>query len=219
MRLPAEWFRSYAANDVNKDALAVLESAQPAPDHVFSGLLECLPEAHQHRIEAMRPPKRAKKHQAAACHKAQKEYMVAFQDDLFQPAARAQCCTLHPDDFCPLFWSPSGYNQGVQPLTMNFSGAMCTPWTSQGPQLGDADPAMESYHCWILKMKHSGLDFIMLENSDRFPFHYFADELTEAGYECFFVIFSAQDSLKSLFSSCSAVACELSWRRMPCVSR
>ena len=199
MRLPDEWLFGHCGNEISPDALKVLTDSGPddnlCPDHVFTGLLECLPQDHRDRLLSMRPPKRASRSAAAACYSAQRAYMTALESELFTAGASAKCCKLHPGESCPLFWSPSMSmdNEQTRPLKMNFSGPMCTPWTSQGPQLGDADPAMESWNCWIKKMKHSELDLIFMENSARFPFALFADELSQVGYLCIYVIFDAQD--------------------------
>ena len=208
MRLPPHWFRCHAANDISKDALAVLTDDSCSSDHVFTGLLECLPEAQRRRIESMRPPRGAKKAVAAASYRAQKTYMVACKEELFHRDACAGNCLKHKGSFCPLFWGreeEAGSEQLPRPVTMNFSGTMCTPWTSQGPQLGDADPAMESWNFWILKMRESQLDLIFMENSDRFPFGDFASELSPAGYDCYFAIFSPEDPA----SVAACVVCEL----------
>ena len=199
MRLrDGSWFTCFAANDINQDAQEVLLSDPRSPTHVFSGLLDCLPPDHQTRVDSLRPPPKANKATAAACYNAQRSYLEACGSDVFCGPAPAGCCKRHPQQQCPFFWN-TDMDETSRPLKLNFSGSMCTPWTSHGLKLGEADPAMESWHYWILKMKRSGMDAIFLENSDHFPFSRFHDVLSAAGYECHFVIFSAEDTLRACF--------------------
>ena len=186
--------KCFHANDISKDALDILMDQESNISHVFSGLLESLSEDEQQRVASMRPPKASKKAKAASCHGIQLQYLKSCQADLFPCSARATNCLKHPGQSCPLFFPIDEEADGVPPLRINFSGPMCTPWTSQGMQLGDADPSMESFHLWVLKMANSSLDLVYLENSDKFPWELFRNNMEQNGpWQCLRVVFSAEE--------------------------
>ena len=194
MRLQDVWFRCFQACDIQKEALDVLlDQSVEAPEHVFKGLVETLSQSDQTRIRSLRPDPKARKEQAEACHRAQMQYISALCKSLFPSSASN--CMRHPGKSCPLYFpDPTGFDLETLPLKVNFSGPMCSPFTSQGPQLGMADPSIESLNLWLAKMSESPMDLVFFENSDRFPWSLFAEAMSaEKHWECHRCIFGAED--------------------------
>ena len=141
----------------------------------------------------LRPDPKARKEQAEACHRAQMQYISASCKSLFPSSASN--CMRHPGKSCPRYFpDPTGFDLETLPLKVNFSGPMCSPFTSQGPQLGMADPSIESLNLWLAKMSESPMDLVFFENSDRFPWSLFAEAMSaEKHWECHRGIFGAED--------------------------
>ncbi|CAE7282990.1 unnamed protein product [Symbiodinium sp. CCMP2592] len=194
VRLQDVWFRCFQANDIQKEALdALVDQSVESPEHVFKGLLETLPQSEQARIKSLRPEPRARKEQAEACHRAQLQYISASRKTLF--AGSASNCIRHPGKCCPLYFpDPMGMDVQTPPLKVNFSGPMCSPFTSHGLQLGFADPSIESLNIWLAKMCESPMDLIFFENSDRFPWSLFVEAMSaETHWECHRCVFGAEE--------------------------
>ena len=197
MRLQDVWFRCFQANDIKKEALEVLADQSVAgPEHIFKGLLETLPQPEQARIRSLRPEPKVRKEQAEACHRAQLQYMSACGKGWFPNSASN--CIRHPGKSCPLYFpGPSTFEaeeSEIFPLRVNFSGPMCSPFTSQGPMLGFADPSIESLNLWLAKMSESPMDLVFFENSDRFPWSLFVEAMSaEKHWECHRCVFGAED--------------------------
>ena len=199
LRLRETWFKAFQANDNAKEALTALLDDDWGSSHVFNGLIETLAADEQERIACFRPPKKARKEVASSCFDAQRHYLQSFQPGIFGRRV-ANNCARHPGSECPLYFPVvRGEYRGdaLPPLLVGFAGFMCTPWSPQGPQLGSADPSMESYNFWKLKMVNSPLDMVYAENSPRFPFKGFQETMEGSGkWKCFYVIFGPEDRFR-----------------------
>ena len=196
LRLREMWYKSFQANDNAKEALTALLDDDWGPSHVFNGLLETLPPEEHERIACFRPSKKSRKEVAAASFDAQRHYLQSFQPAIFGKCT-ASNCVKHPGSQCPLFFpvQPGEYRvDALPPLLVGFAGFMCTPWSPQGPQLGAADPSIESYNFWKFKMVNSPLDMVYAENSPRFPFKDFQDTMEGSGkWKCYYAVFGPED--------------------------
>ena len=177
MHVPPNWLHLHAANDTLELCRTILQAV--GVQHVFTGMLECLPQCHAEVLQSLRPQKQDTLEEKAAAHSLQLSYLQLKAHRVFSENMTSAACASHPALQCPLV-SPGGWSpQFPQPLRINFSGPMCTPWSKMGKMEGPSDPSMESFFTWKQKIQHAGLDIIYLENSEFFDWPLFANDLTD----------------------------------------
>lgn len=156
------------------------------PQHFFAGLLERLPPEHQAAVKQLDPPLR-KQTKASLDVEASAEVFRRIDEHLVHNAAscygwarRSPTCLMHPGLACPISSRahPAGGGGGVfRPLTELVGGAMCTPWSRFGQELGLGDPATKSWSAWVNEAVHLQYDLVWLENSSAFPLDLFERKL------------------------------------------
>jgi hypothetical protein len=180
---------------INADALHILQSDPDGPEHIFVGLLEQLPDLERQKLLDFRPrPDDSKEIKRDAYHE-QLKYMEKHADRLFCNNFTATNCCKHPNAACQIWWSDAGQTpQKARPLKENFSGPMCTPWSSHGQMLGESDASMESFNFWTCQMEASNLDLVFVENSDKFDWSLFKNKMERNNrWETHRIVFGAQD--------------------------
>ena len=160
---------SYAACDNAPLCQRVAQSdIGGGPMHLFSDLCLCIPVADQKEMKALQPRKGASSKVCKAAYQKIRTYLEEHRERIWAEPV-VTCCLKHPAGLCRAIWKcPQGISESQRPMSVSFSGPMCTPWTSQGLQRGDADQAMVSFHVWITKMMSSDHDVIWFQNSGIF---------------------------------------------------
>ena len=91
---------------------------------------------------------------AAEAYRRMDEHLVAHAQECYGWDQRS-ACLLHPGQKCAISSrrhddeADSDEEDRPAPITECIGGAMCTPWSAFGRQLGLADPATKSWACWI----------------------------------------------------------------------
>lgn len=194
MRVPDTWVGSYRGCDIAQDVLTLLGDDENGPAHVFADIMQTLPPKHIKKLQALRSAPQASADNSMKVSDRQFKYLQTRCSDAFGSTAVATNCTKHVGQACPLEFQRDPTCAGHDKLLkVNFSGPMCTPWSTAGRQLGDADPSLESYYVWLTQMQQSGHDMIFLENARLFPWEEkFAAPMAKR-FETYRLIFGAQD--------------------------
>ena len=119
---------------------------------------------------------------AAEAYRRMDEHLVAHAQECYGWDQRS-ACLLHPGQKCAISSrrhddeADSDEEDRPAPITECIGGAMCTPWSAFGRQLGLADPATKSWACWINEAATIPYDFVWFENSWLFPMQLFDQKL------------------------------------------
>jgi hypothetical protein len=193
LKIPGTWYTNFAACDKMPLCQRTMLANPDGPMHVFSDLMECIPEDDRKTLKKLRPAVNASSQSCKDAYGAQREHLEKNKHRIWTPGNRAACCLRHPGQLCRVSWTcPDGIDTREQPLSVSFSTPMCTPWTSQGDKNGEADEAMESFHLWVTKMSASTHDIIWFENSKSFPWHLF-DNALAPHWDTYGLVFGPQD--------------------------
>ena len=107
---------------------------------------------------------------AKTAYRLQRKCLEKHKARVWAPGAPTSCCLKHPGQQCRVAWTrPDGVDDRDKPKSASFSTPMCTPWTAQGAQKGEADDAMESFHLWMSRMSASNHDVIWFEKPIFIP--------------------------------------------------
>lgn len=179
VRFPDEVLFFWRACDRSKVCQTVIQHCGHSPVHLFTGLLERLPEQHVKEVIAKRPSPDDSKEDRAAAFERMAAYLREHASELYGPAMTAQNCMNHPQGQCAVkFQSPEYLCEKMRPLSLLIVGPSCRPWTRFA---GGTDPnSHEDLECWLLwisEISQAEYDIVIMENSEYFP----VEELFAAG--------------------------------------
>ena len=163
--LPEEVLVRWRACDWDQTCRNLIQTSPHPPEHLFESIQCRLPAELQAYIVAARPQKTASKDETTQAYKKMKDFIWANKANVFHREMKAPCL-LHPGCDCPLAWrDPPGAPPSRRPLTANFSGTQCTPWSSLGARAGLTDKNSESWYIWLAEMSTMRYDMTFLENA------------------------------------------------------
>ena len=111
----------------------------------------------------------------------QKAYLISIAPTTLPPGGvrTTTRCMRHPGQVCTIEWQPPAGVAGIlRPITWNFAGPLCTPWTYFGSRLGLADPATESWQMYTTVGNASSHDLRTMENSVDMPKQLYRDGMS-----------------------------------------
>lgn len=193
LHLPEEWLQLWRNADNDRTCQRILLSDDHGAAHVFTGVLDMLPPERQKKIRSFRLGEAADVESRKQAYANLQKYLATNAKAIFIEGASSMSCLRHPGVPCALQWPIAGDDaDGARPVRMNFSGPMCTPWSSHGKQEGEGSEDMESFHLWLHMMARSNMDIIGFENSNFFPIELFRQPLMNE-FEVVHAIFGSED--------------------------
>jgi hypothetical protein len=192
LTIPLDRIISYSACEINHMCRRLILQSRHPPLHLFSSVLNFVKPSDGEELFKRGPPKyEAKGDTRAEDARRLEEAMAAFQEQfdyfsshsktIFTGKRKAKCLT-HGKE-CPIFWqTPSDASVVPKedwPITWNWSGAICKPWSAMGGQKKLADPATQVWNVWVANAACSPNDMVTLENSNLMPARIFKDSLDE----------------------------------------
>ena len=169
---PEEVLFFWRACDLSKVCQTVIQgSTSHSPVHLFTGLLERLPEEHMQQVVALRPAPCDTKEDRAAAFERMGAYLRDHASKMYGPAMTAENCMYHPNGQCAVkFQSPGYLSEAMRPLTLMIAGPSCRPWSLFA---GGTDPKshddLECWLLWISEIARAEYDIVIMENSEHFP--------------------------------------------------
>jgi len=194
VRFPEEVLFFWRACDKSKLCLSVIQQSSHRPVHLFTGLLEKLPEKHIKQIAALRPSADASKQKRAEAFDSMGAYLREHSKELYGPHMQANNCVFHPSGTCSVkFQDPPYLSPKQRPFSLLIAGPSCRPWTRFA---GCSDPSshedMECWLLWIAEISEAEYDCVIMENSEFFPVDLFVSGMPKH-YSIKYSKFGSQD--------------------------
>jgi len=144
--MPEESFsihRSCDSGPMQRTALLALNNRQC----VFGNVDSRLPEDVRKELDALEPPKNATVNMKVEAYREMQNYLLRNRKTLFSKKARSWC--FRCKRMCPTGFLPKPAGQHTNPLHVNVSGTVCTPYSTCGKRQKNADGAERGHCVWL----------------------------------------------------------------------
>jgi hypothetical protein len=192
MNVPAQWWMSFRGCDSNLTSQRNLKEAADGPVHMFPDVFNLLPSHCVNQLQQMKPRDGDNVQGRAAAHTRQRDFLLADRS-ILEPGKLGRGCLKHGSCECPVVWQPPADTEGnCQPLTVNFSGPTCLPWSGMGKHEDMAHCSMASFHAWLAHVAAGHYDVVFLENAPGFKFRHFQRPMSKR-YTVLKILFRSED--------------------------
>ena len=131
LTLPPEPVEEYRSCEINKHCQDILVQRSPGPSHIFTDIMDYLPQRCLEKVLQLKPKDDASRKEAAQCHARIKTYLQRRKKLIMNSSSTSPClkhgmhCLQHPID------------NGIP--TMAVAGSNCQPYSMAGSRTLEAD--------------------------------------------------------------------------------